>query len=103
MPPDKITVNGNLSDVGAVAAAGVEVEIRLSLKTVFYDVDAQIVGESRTVLTDSGGEWTVDLVDTDKMSDNPHYIFTILKMKFKKTVPFSLTALNFTELPDVIV
>lgn len=77
-------------------------KISLNLTAVIYKNETQIIGDQRLVEMDEEGNWATQLVDTDNMSDEAHYIFKINDRIYKKFVPVGVHCHNFNDLPDVI-
>jgi len=76
--------------------------ITLSRKAVLYKDKTQIFGEERFVEPDEVGKWQTELVDTDNMLEDTHYIFEINGKSYEKYVPVAAHCHNFNDLPDVI-
>ncbi len=98
---NKQIVRGNLLDLGFNPEAG-SLKISLNERLAFYKNDTQIPGDQRLVAVDEFGDWETELLDTDNMAGEIHYIFEINRRLYKKLVPVSEFAQDFTSLPNFI-
>lgn len=98
---NKQIVRGNLLDLGFSPDVQ-ELKISLNERLALYKNETQIPGDSRLVEVDDFGDWETELLDTDNMSGEIHYIFEINRRLYKKLVPVSQFAQDFTSLPNFI-
>jgi hypothetical protein len=94
------TVTGKLFDLSWSPQVD-EITIRLSEKFVFYKECSQVVGEERTVDVDAEGVWEAQLLETDNMREDAHYIFNVAGRIYKKKVPINPQGWEFQELPNI--
>lgn len=98
---NKQIVRGNLLDLGFSADIQ-ELKIFLNERLGLYKNETEIIGDDRLVEVDEFGNWETELLDTDNMAGEIYYIFEINRRLYKKLVPVSGFALEFTSLPDYI-
>ncbi len=98
---NKQIVRGNLFDLGFSPDVQ-ELKISLNERLGLYKNETQISGNQRLVSVDEFGDWETELLDTDNMAGEIHYIFEINCRLYKKLVPVSEFAQDFTSLPNFI-
>lgn len=98
---NKQIVKGNIVDLGFSPVAG-NLKISLNERLGLYKNETQISGDQRLVTVDEFGDWETELLDTDNMVGEIHYIFEINRRLYKKLVPVSEFAQDFTSLPNFI-
>lgn len=98
---NKQIVRGNLFDLGFSPDVR-ELKISLNERLGLYKNETQISGDERLVTVDEFGDWETELLDTDNMVGEIHYIFEINRRLYKKLVPVSEFAQDFTSLPNFI-
>jgi hypothetical protein len=98
---NKQIVKGNLLDLGFSPDVQ-ELKISLNERLALYKNETQIPGDQRLVAVDQFGDWETELLDTDNMAGEIYYIFEINRRLYKKLVPISQFAQDFTSLPNFI-
>jgi hypothetical protein len=99
---EKQTVVGNLLDLGFIPEAG-SLKISLNERVALYKTETEIIVDEKTFPIDANGDWQAELLDTDNMAGDIHYIFEINKRIYKRFVPTSVFDLPFTDLPNLIL
>jgi hypothetical protein len=94
------TVSGKLFDLN-LSAQQIEISICLNKKFVFYKDCSQVIGAERRVRVDAEGAWETQLLDTDNMPEDAHYVFDIGGRIYKKKVPVNVQGWDFHQMPNV--
>ena len=95
------TVKGKLADLN-LSPGETAIKIRLSRELVLYKDNSQIIGDERIVQADEDGNWEAELLETDNMSDEGHYIFNINGRIYQKFVPVDSHDWEFYDLPNAL-
>jgi len=91
-------VRGNLLDLGLEPGAE-NLKVELSAPIILYKDEFQIVGDEQEIAIDEYGDWNVDIVDTDNMSEGSHYVFKVEGRLYRRLVPLSAADWQFRDLP----
>ena len=95
-------VKGKLFNLRWLPKEAAQIKVSLSENLVLYKNSSQIIGDERIVTVDSFGVWEVDLMETDSMSDDAHYIFEIAGRTYHKYVPINAQDWEFNDLPSAL-
>ena len=97
---DIVALEGLVIDIFGDPISGADVTAALNKPITGYKQKSQVAGAARTFQTDESGAWSAELAESDQMTADSYYRFTINERVFLKRLPDFPLSHFFNELED---
>jgi len=97
---DIVALEGLVIDIFGEPVVNQTVSAALNKPIAGYKTKSQVSGAQRNFETDANGAWSAELTDSDQMTADSYYRFTINERVFLKRLPDFPPSHEFNDLED---